>query len=133
MSKFKETVKYEVVLGLPENDPIINGRITKNEDIAKDMWNTYAKEYYSKTDVYVSAIANEGHAIYNDEWGCPKYGERVITFNCTANRTFIKDLSKYEEGIVYITTKLKEYFKQSTVTITKINSEVLYLSDNNTN
>lgn len=128
----KPTEKYEVVLGIPNTTVIINGEPIHNKYIANKMWMQYAKEYFDETGVYVSAIANEGLALYNEEWGCPKYGEFVITFNCTANREFIKELYPYEKGVIYITKKLKKYFDQHTVTITRIDTygtSVCYLTD----
>lgn len=81
---------------------------------------------------YVSAIVNEGAALYNKEWGCPEYGEFVLTFNCTMNPKFINDSDIYCEGVLYITKKLKEKYSQNTVTITKIDSNgaaIIYLTN----
>lgn len=124
----EKTVKFEVVIGVPD-DKFVNG---KNQDQAKLMinkWQEYAKEYYDATDVYVSAIANEGRAIYHKAWGCPDGGERTLTFNCTANREFITDLELYIRGIDYIVAKLKKEFNQHTVTMTELNALVHYFTD----
>lgn len=127
------TDKFEVVIGLPY-DEFVNGRRESNVNKMIDKWQEYAKEYYEKTDVYVSAIANEGKAVYNADWGCPLHGERVITFNCTANRAFIDTGSKlelYRKGIFYIIKKIKKDFDQHTITITQIPANVFYLTDEN--
>ena len=123
-----KSVKYEVVLGLPLHSNVINGRMVLCEEIAMRAWMKYAKEYYMETNVYVSAIANAGYALYHDDWGCPKSGEEVVTFNCTANRVFVKDLDVYEKGVLYIAEKLKERFKQDTVTITRLDADIYYLT-----
>ena len=125
MEKFpKASIKYEVVIGL-----ITDNYNRYNPDTMKTKWQEYAKEYFDMTGVYVSAIAIEGNAIYNKDWGCPTSGEPCITFNCTINPHFITDFEVYEAGIIYITKKLKKEFHQHTITITKIPSGVFYLTD----
>jgi hypothetical protein len=144
MIKFVPTVKYEVVIGVPKKrvrnplletieKPTIRNRpkmvdVSTHGDMIKD-WMTFAKEYYEKTDTYVSSIATDSKALYNSAWGCPTFGEETLTFNCTANPTFIKDMDLYEKGIFYITGKLKEKYEQHTITITKLNSHICYLTD----
>jgi CRISPR/Cas system-associated protein Cas7 (RAMP superfamily) len=135
---FVESVKYEVVLGLEKDNERLTVQL-KNVDLtsfiinrtnkAKEMWQKYAKEFYDTTGIYVSAICEKTRAIYNTEWGCPKDGEFTISFHCTANPEFIKDFNKYEEGVLYITKRLKRDFEQHTVTITKIPASVCYLTD----
>ena len=125
---FKPTVKYEVVFG-DAGDTYANGGIVSNSKLYRSKWMEYAGEYFDETGTYISAIANEGYALYNEEWGCPLLGEETITFNCTANPEFIKDMELYEAGVLYITNKLKEFFKQSTVTITKLESTVKYITN----
>lgn len=138
---FVESVKYEIVIGVPDNIEIpelreFNGitlvRRWKEVDFLEEMklrWQSYAALFYNETGVYVSAIANAGHALYHQEWGCPNYGERVITFNCSANPAFIKNMDLYEEGVMYITKMLKADYQQHTITITKIPASVCYLTD----
>ena len=110
-----------------EEPKLNNGTIDK----IYESWKKYAKEFFDNNDIYVSAIAIPGKALYHNDWGCPIGGERVISFNCTANPEFIKDYNKYEEGVLYITKKLKKEFQQHTITITKIPSSVFYLTDEN--
>lgn len=131
------TVKYEVVIGVPD-DKFVNGKYENQIEKMINKWQEFAKEFFDQTGTgtcetgtYVSAIANSGKAIYHTDWGCPDHGERVVTFNCTANPTFIKDLDKYEEGVLYITKKLKKEFQQHTITITCIPVGVFYLTDEN--
>ena len=121
---FKPTIKYEIVVGLLNH---VNGYTTA--EAVQQAWQEYAKQFYEKNDVYVSAIANVGSAVYHRDWGCPFRGEPSITFNCTANPEFIKDMCLYEEGVLYISMMLKEHFYQNTVTITKLPSYICYLSD----
>ena len=120
------TYKYEIVIGVPD-DKFVNGRMESQVQKMICKWQEYAKEYYNKTDVYVSAIAIEGKAIYNTEWGCPKGGERTLTFNCTLNPRFINSAEVYGEGIKYIVGKLKKFFNQHTITIT-IFSDNVYIT-----
>lgn len=122
------TKKYEVVIGVPD-DKFANG---KNQDQIKLMiekWQEYAKEYYNKMQIYISAIAVEGKAVYNKDWGCPDGGERTLTFNCTCNTKFIENILEYEAGIYYIVAKLKKYFNQHTITVTEIDSNIHYFTD----
>lgn len=122
------TMKYEVVFGIPD-DEFKNGGLQSNEIKYIDKWQEFAKEYFEQTGIYVSAIANFGKAIYHKEWGCPLHGERTVTFNCTANPTFIKDMEAYKNGVLYIAGKLKKEFKQNTVTITKMTAGIHYLTN----
>ena len=123
----RETVKYEVVVGVP--DDIFYE--STNRVLMTTHWQRYADEYFEKTGVYVSAIANDGKALYKVEWGCPVCGEPVITFNCTANPEFIKDMDLYDAGVLYIAKNLKKNFKQNTVTITKLPAGIYYLTNDN--
>ena len=131
----KETVKFEVVVAIPDlGRTIVNGKQLSDLDIASRVWKTFAKKFYEKTDIYVSAIVNEGRALYLKEWGCPSNGEHTVTYNCTMNPNFIKDMCEYENGVIWIAKQLKKYFKQHTVSITKISSEgtfMEYLTDEN--
>lgn len=123
------TAKYEIVIGVPDVK-FINGRFEDQAYAMVNKWQEYAKEYYDKTGIYVSAIANEGKAIYNKDWGCPDGGERTLTFNCTPNRVFIEDIIKYRQGIAYIVAKLKKEFEQHTITITNITPATMdYFTD----
>jgi hypothetical protein len=45
------------------------------------------------------------------------------------NPEFVKDEEKYEEGIIYISTKLKKFFNQNTVNITKLKADVCYIKN----
>ena len=132
----KQTEKYEVVVGVPD-DLFVNGKYEDNLEKVIDKWQEFAKLYYEDTDIYVSAIAISGKAVYNADWGCPPHGERVFAFHCTANREFIKsenDLRLYEKGVLYIAKKLKKEFNQSTITITKLSSlgcKVYYMTNEN--
>lgn len=129
---FKPSIKYEVVLGLIEGYELKDiADLDFNVDAALIKWKEYALEYFKLTDVYVSAVATKSDVLYNEDWGCPKYGEPVIKFECTMNPEFIKDEDVYEEGVVYITKKLQEYFNQSTVTITKLPAGICYLKKEN--
>jgi hypothetical protein len=141
MTEFKESVKYEVVIGVPDNIEVpvfaeFNGVAMVREwrkveflDEMKLRWQEHARIFNEENDVYVSAIATPGHAIYHKDWGCPPYGERVIVFHCTANPEFIKDMDKYEEGVLYITKMLKADYAQHTITITKLPAIICYLTD----
>lgn len=133
----EETVKFEVVVAIPDiGNPIVNDKRLSKLDIASRAWKTFAKKFYEKTDVYVSAIVNEGRALYLKEWGCPSDGEYTVTYNCTMNPNFINGLAKYEyeNGVIWIAKQLKKHFKQHTVSITKIDSKgtfMEYLTDDN--
>lgn len=129
--KFRESVKYEVVVAIPDDlcTCTVNGVAVDAYSQMNKMWIQFATEYFERTDVFVSAISNKGAALYHHSWGCPEYGERVVTFNCTANKEFIKDMDLYEKGIIYITNKFKEALKQHTITITRLKSDVLYMTD----
>lgn len=128
MAEFKQSVKYEVVIGLTA-DPIPDEITIFSTDNMQYHWQVYAEEFFNKNDVFVSAIATFGYAIYHHEWGCPVIGEQCLTFHCTANPEFIKDLDVYEKGVIYITKKLKKRFRQHTITITKLPADICYLTD----
>lgn len=139
---FIPSVKYEVVLGVLEgyddlqwapdriDNPNIPGINFDEPSILDSLekWKEYALEYFNLYNTYVSAVAiPHTYAVYNEEWGCPVYGEPVVVFHCTMNPEFIRDANLYELGVVYIAEKLMKFFKQSTVTITKLPAGVCYL------
>ena len=130
--KFKPTVKYEITIGVLEGynfDKVTETDIYTLIDTALEKWKEYAAEFYSLTDIYISAIGlYQCSALYNEAWGCPKYGEPIVRFDCTLNPEFVKNPNIYEDGIIYISKKLQEFFKQYTVNITKIHqTSVCYL------
>lgn len=130
MSFISDTEKYEVVIGI-ENDITVNRMIEREIEKMIKSWQKYAKEYFDKTGVYVSAIVNEGRAVYNEDWGCPDGGERTLTFNCTRNPKFIEDKYEYQRGIHYIVANLKKEFNQHTITITLMHTGtgIMYITD----
>lgn len=128
MTEFKQSVKYEVVIGLTA-DPDPEEISCFSTENMQYHWQYYAEEFFAKTNVFVSAIATFGYAIYHHEWGCPFKGEQCLTFHCTANPEFIKDLDVYEKGVIYIAKKLKKRFRQHTITITKLPADICYLTD----
>ncbi len=134
MEKQNSTVKYEVVIGINTDGSMINGRRVSPYEECNSRWISEANKVYEETGVYVSAISIDGFALYNKDWGCPSYGEYVVVFNCTPNTIeFIKDLDLYEECLMRIVRKLKEIYDQSTITITKIPSNIIYMSGENEN
>lgn len=129
MSDFKYTLKYEVVIGLNcEPSDGTRGYIILSESV-RCAWQRYAKDFYDETGMYVSAISVFGYALYHTDWGCPYEGEQCLSFHCTANPEFVHDFELYEKGILYIAKKLKKEFEQHTITITKLNANICYLTD----
>lgn len=124
MRNFKQSAKYEIVIGLIADAPISPFSV----EYVQYLWQRYAEKFYDENGIYVSAIAVFGHAVYHTEWGCPTSGEQCLTFHCTANPEFIKDLEKYEEGVLYITKRLKRELNQQTITITKLPADICYLT-----
>lgn len=124
---FRETVKYEITFGLIDGEQV---NLSYDEYYYKRAWMRYAKEYFNETGIYVSSIAySNAHALYHEDWGCPRHGEQSIVFHCTMNPEFVKDPEKYEEGILYISKKIKEKFNQNTVNITKLKADVEYITN----
>lgn len=130
MSCIADTEKYEVVIGI-ENDITVSRMIEREIEKMIKSWQKHAKEFFNKTGIYVSAIVNEGRAIYNKDWGCPDGGERTLTFNCTRNPKFIEDKYEYQRGIHYIVANLKNEFNQHTITITSMytGTGIMYITD----
>lgn len=122
------TEKYEVVIGV-QTDTNVSRVIERQLDLLIEAWQKHAKNYFDMRGIYISAIANKGNAIYNEDWGCPHGGERVVTFNCTRNPKFIDNNLDYYNGLMYIVSCLKEEFKQHTITITKMGAIITYATD----
>lgn len=86
-----------------------------------------AKECSEKGVDHVSFNIVQSNTAYNEEWGCPPFGEACYTLEAVANPTFVGDLVKWEENVVIVLSALKEKLEQYSVTIVFDDIEVVYL------
>ena len=94
-----------------------------------ELWQELAREEYNKSFIYVSAVAQPGAVIYNQEWGCPTGGESIVVLSGSANPTFVKDLDVWKNVVIELGKKLKKELKQTTLTIEFFEADLVYLTD----
>ncbi len=85
-------------------------------ELAK-VWQDEALIENSKSGIYVSAVINYSQAIYNVDWGCPIGGEPTFTLEGSRNAKFCTDENAWKKSVRNIVMAVKDYFKQSTVTL----------------
>lgn len=139
MVKTTKAVKVTAVLGInpgyfsdPNNDftyffmskQVMNILCSKYNEIAERNF----QEYKDKTgkEVYISAVITDNTVVYRQMWGCPEFGEDVITIECTQNPVFIEDSEVYKKMATKNITDLQKELKQSTVLIEYSDVEVAY-------
>lgn len=66
----------------------------------------------------ISGIVEECKAVYPVEWGAPIGGEYCFKITFTRNPEFDKDKNTFYHAVLENVKRLKEYFHQSTVTLT---------------
>lgn len=88
----------------------------------------YLEELSKNRRYYISFVMTDGKCIYKKDWGCPDGGEDVIVFQATMNPTFVDDSTAWLHDALYYIGALKELYKQTTVTVSITQSDVIYLN-----
>jgi len=109
---------------------IIEGYFHSNEDCdfekviekIKDISNTIEES----TGVYISTVTTQSKVTYKTEWGCPQGGEDVLRIESSHNHEF-SSLEKWKIAILDFAKEIKKEFKQLTITIEFVNSELNYI------
>ena len=80
----------------------------------------------AQTGVYVSGVVSDTRVTYKTEWGCPVGEERVFKFEATQNPEFSKE-KDWKISVVEFATALKEEYKQKTLTLEFVESDMMYI------
>ena len=115
---FMKTEMYEAVIGImPGYEP--GKRVDKN--VSLDDVSEVCQKIFSSSDIKViSGVIEECKAVYPVDWGAPIGGEYCFKVTFTRNPEFDKDKYIFYNAVLDNIMRLKEYFKQSTITLTAI-------------
>ena len=105
-----------------------------NNDKEPDNWylirtkiQDILKEAEAECGTYVSFTMVPGHVIYKMQWGCKHGGKPVALLEATRNSTFNSDENEWRRAVQCVARKLKEQFKQSTLTVSFQEADVVYM------
>lgn len=121
------SIHWIITLGLQEGYHTAqqtNMPISRIGEIYQDI----AEQVYRETQVYISANIQSSKTLYRSEWGCPAGGEETVILSGCCNPVFTNPKA-YVDVIKILANRLKKRFKQKTVMLEIINSNVLYLTD----
>jgi len=111
-----KTETYEAIIGVIAG--YRPGKIVENE-ITLAEFSTICQKIFSSNKVKViSGIVDECRAVYPIDWGAPVGGEQCFRVTFTRNQEFDKDKTVFYLAVLDNVRRLKEYFHQSTVTLT---------------
>ena len=126
-----KTISFRIVVGVEKGYFHNTKGVAESALVYKvsKLWQELTREEYNESYIYVSAVAQPGAVIYNQEWGCPTGGESVVVLSGSANPTFVKDLDAWKETVVKLAKQLKKELKQSTLTVEFFETDLVYLTD----
>lgn len=126
-----KTIKAVVVVGLNA------GYFHKNQSEATPadfgrLYQQTADEVFEKSGIYVGSLISGASVLYKEDWGCPAGGEDAIRIEADCNPTYASGdpavyIDSWKKALVRIIEVLMERLSQTTVTLTFIESEMLYL------
>lgn len=111
-----KTEMYEAIIGV---EPGYKPGETVEKRITLDEISIICQKIFSANRVKViSGILEECKAVYPVDWGAPLGGEYCFKVTFTRNQEFDKDKTIFYLAVLDNVRRLKEYFQQSTVTLT---------------
>lgn len=139
MVTMNNAVSFKITFGVNEgyfhnnenNDSIL---VISNDII--DMISKVASEPYGrgslfgqKRDVYVSGTLTSVNICYPSMFGCPQGGEKGFIYAGCMNPAFVDNKNSYMQAVESLAKRIKEKYKQSTVTVEFVDTEMLYLQN----
>ena len=116
MKKYtKKTVRFSATIGVVEGYEFNNVHIDSAKDIVSLVWQKYADIVFDEIVVYVSTIIVESRAIYQEERGCPKGGEKTATVFGEANPLIVEDMELWKKAVIEIIKLIKDELKQESI------------------
>ena len=117
--KITKTIKFSATIGIVagySGNKMLRAAKKVAPDAMAKAWQKAAAEVQQDTGVYVSAVIYDTWALYHTDWGCPHGGEPTHTIEGSLNPKFGEETS-WREAVIAVVKKVKEAFKQSTVTV----------------
>ncbi|UZW14960.1 hypothetical protein OSC52_03705 [Clostridium pasteurianum] len=108
------TLKFEIITGINEGYKY-NNKSEKDLHKVEILWQNVAKNLFTKTGIYISAVISKNKTVYNVDWGCPVGGEDTYRITGIANPEFVTDLEMWKDAVLEATKILKNELKQSTI------------------
>jgi hypothetical protein len=121
-----KTVSFKAICGVNEGyDSACAEASVSLTDFAESLISA-AVNVQAETGVYVSATVAPVRTTYSHDWGCPQGGERCYEIKGTLNPQF-GEPEAYKNAVLKLCKKLKEQYKQSTLSVVFTESELEYL------
>lgn len=120
--------KYEIIIGF------IPGYKSDDEITQEDMipiskfCSLYQKISEENALLKVSGVIDSVVTVYSTQYGCLVGGEPCYRITCQRNPTFDSDPSLFRKAVMENVTKLKQTLRQSTVTVSRSEVDVTYLT-----
>jgi hypothetical protein len=123
--------KFKVTIGYQEGYDNLPGGLPPEEKFAAmvETWKKIAADTFKLLDIYVSATATPGVVLYHNDWGCPKNGEPVVTFEGVQHIVAEHDPEEFKEVVLEIVKEMRTEFKQSTITLEFGESDLIYITN----
>lgn len=120
---------YKICFGTVAGYNVDNNDGASIDEVGKQL-QVFIAEFQKKTGIYISGTLEPTKVIYATEFGAPVGGEAAYNFNISFNPKFTTQSSLELDGIVEeFATLIKEYYKQSTVSIEASDINYFYLTD----
>jgi len=139
MVTMNNTVGFKITFGVnqgyfhsnenkPETDIISDDIIDMISSVANEPYGM-GSLFGQKRDIYVSGILTPASVCYPKMFGCPNGGEKGFVYSGCMNPNFVENKNAYMQAVESLAKKIKEKYKQSTVTVEFVDTEMLYLQN----
>lgn len=123
----KKTLKFEIVTGIKAGYKNLKAGEKDKENIVANLWQKNAKEEFEVTGIYVSAVIKRSYTVYNEDFGCPKGGERTVVITGVAYDEYAYNIENWKNTVIVLAKKLKSQLKQEKISCEFMETEFLYL------
>ena len=140
MVTMNNTIGFKITFGVNEGyfhaNENTSDNLNKVSDDIIDMISQVACEPYGmgslfgqKRDIYVSGILTQANICYPSMFGCPQGGEKGFIYSGCMNPNFVDNKNSYMQAVESLAKMIKEKYKQSTLTVEFMDTEMVYLQN----
>ena len=113
----------------PETDIISDDIIDMISKVANEPYGM-GSLFGQKRDIYVSGILTQANICYPSMFGCPQGGEKGFIYSGCMNPNFVDNKNSYMQAVESLAKMIKKKYQQSTVTVEFVDTEMVYLQNN---